>query len=557
MKYLRWFLSKIRPWSFALTVAMLANVLKAVCSIAFVVVCKRLVDIAVSVFSSDGDLASGKQSLILFSCILVGISLLRILLNAYVSYSQSRIEVSLKNNLRRELFESLLNQSISSSSHRHSGDIVNRLQEDVRAVSSAFASIVPVLLGTLIQFLAAFIYLCYLQWKLALLMLVLLPVGILLGKFITSRVRNLTHDIRKKDSRVMSHLQESLQHITLLQTLEYSDESVNSLGQMQGGLYDSEMRRMKFSLVSRIFLSLTFSVAYAIAFLWGVFGISTGAVTYGMMTAFLQLLAQIQRPLLDMSGQLPALIHATASIDRLMEIENLPKEESVSPVMMEGIAGVRVEHLFFRYPESERDIYSDFSYDFPPGSRTAILGPTGIGKSTLIKLLLALEKPSKGTVTLYSFPPEAGAPHKENVSADTRCNLVYVPQGNSLFSGTIRENLMMGNPKATLNQMIDALHIAAADFVFDLPQGLDSQCFEAGGGLSEGQAQRIAVARALLRPGSILLFDEFSSALDSETEHLLMQRLNSAMNGRTMIFITHREEIVEYCDNVLRLGKEN
>ena len=140
------------------------------------------------------------------------------------------------------------------------------------------------------------------------------------------------------------------------------------------------------------------------------------------------------------------------------------------------------------------------------------------------------------------------------LDADTRCNLVYVPQGNTLFSGTIRENLLIGNPDATQEQMLEALHTAAADFVMEMPAGLDSQCFEKGAGLSEGQAQRIAIARALLRPGKVLLLDEFSSALDAETEEALMERLTAHMPDRTMIFITHRERIVDYCSSTLRLG---
>ena len=176
------------------------------------------------------------------------------------------------------------------------------------------------------------------------------------------------------------------------------------------------------------------------------------------------------------------------------------------------------------------------------------MGPTGAGKSTLIRLLLSLLKPHNGTIMIYSGDTV------ESVSPATRCNLVYVPQGNSLFSGTIRDNLLMGNPEATEQQMRDALHTAAADFVLELPSGIDTQCFEAGGGLSEGQAQRIAIARALLRPGSILLLDEFSSALDAETEITLMQRLTASLPDHTMIFITHRDKIIDYCTSVLRLA---
>jgi ABC-type bacteriocin/lantibiotic exporter with double-glycine peptidase domain len=295
-------------------------------------------------------------------------------------------------------------------------------------------------------------------------------------------------------------------------------------------------------------MALAFQAAQTVAFLWAVFGISKGTVTYGMMTAFLQLVAQIQRPLVDLSSQVPSVIHATTSIDRIIELETLPCEEEVEPQMLPGTAGVRFEGVSFSYPDSIKPVLEEFTYDFKPGSRTAIVGPTGVGKSTMIRLLLSLLRPQDGSIIMYAGEQSA------SVSPSTRCNLVYVPQGNSLFSGTVRDNLLMGNPDATEDQLRAALHTAAADFVFDLPGGLDAHCFEAGAGLSEGQAQRIAIARALLRPGSILLLDEFSSALDAETEITLMQRLTASLADHTMIFITHRDRIIDYCTDVLRLS---
>ena len=253
---------------------------------------------------------------------------------------------------------------------------------------------------------------------------------------------------------------------------------------------------------------------------------------------------------MDLSHTMPAIINSLASVDRIIEVEELPSEKADTSVMLDSPVGVRLEEVTFAYPGSSSEVFSSFSYDFKPGSRTAIVGPTGVGKSTLIRMLLSLIKPDKGTVSLYS--DSVSVP----VSASTRCNMVYVPQGNSLFSGTIRDNLLMGNPDATTEQMVEALRTAAADFVLELPNGIDTQCFEKGAGLSEGQAQRIAIARALLRPGSVLLLDEFSSALDVETETVLMERLTSEPQDRTMIFITHRDRVIDFCDATLALSKE-
>ena len=544
MKYLRWFLKTVRPYWDSLSVMMSCHVLLTGCSIGFVYVSKKLVDTAVALLGGT----ALSRDLSFWALLMVSIILFRIVLNALRSYLQTKTEISMKNSLRKRLFDNLLHLQNDGGERYHSGDVLNRLQEDVGVVSKAFAVSLPNLLGTALHFLAALIFLMTLEPRLGLLIVIIAPAGLIIGKFVTRRVRNLTHDIRKTSSQVQSHLQESVQNIALIQSMEYSGSSASTLDSIQGELYANEIRRSRFSVVSHIFISLAFQAGHAVAFLWGVWGISTGMVTYGMMTAFLQLVGQIQRPLAEMSGQIPSLIHASASIDRLMELQELPSEDQVDPILLHGVVGIRLDDVSFAYPDSASDVLHGFSHDFKPGSRTAIVGPTGIGKSTLIRLLLALLRPRNGQITLYDSASEVP------VSPATRINLVYVPQGNSLFSGTVRDNLLMGNPEATQQQLENALRTAAADFVFSLPSGLDTQCFEAGAGLSEGQAQRIAIARALLRPGSILLLDEFSSALDAETETLLLERLTKELPGHTMVFITHRDKIIDYCDSVLRLA---
>ena len=359
----------------------------------------------------------------------------------------------------------------------------------------------------------------------------------------------MTRGIRETESEVQSHLQESLQHRMVIQSMENEGRMEDRLDDLQDREYGQIKERTRFNVIARSMVGAAFSFGYIAAFLWGVYGISKGTLTYGVMTAFLQLVGQVQRPLVNLTRQIPGLIYSSTSIDRLMEMEDAPKEVAGDPVRLAGPAGIRVENLDYRYPDGKRMILKDLTFDFPPLSRTAIVGETGAGKSTLIRLMLALLKPVGGRVVLYDEAQETPA------SAATRCNLVYVPQGNTLFSGSVRENLLMGKPDATEDEMKAALETAVAGFVYSLPDGLETRCGEGGSGLSEGQSQRIAIARGLLRPGSILLLDEFSSSLDPETEQKLMDNLTKKAAGKTMIFITHRERIAQLCERTCRIDR--
>jgi len=544
MKYLRWLYRHSKGVRGALLVNLLLGTVNVALNLWFIYLCKHLVDIATGLAAGD---------LTLTACLAGGVLILRLGVTAGNTWLESITGSKMNFLIRSRLYAEVIQARWAGRERMHTGDMMNRLETDVATVTGVICTELPQMVTTAVQLLSATVFLALMDWRLTLLLVLLTPIFLLISKVFFRRMRQLTRRIRETESQVQSHIQESLRNRTVVKSLEQEPAMEDRLGDLQGLELGQVRERTRFNILSRTLISASFSGGYIAAFLWGVYGISAGTSSFGMMTAFLQLVGQIQRPAVGLTRQIPALIYATASIDRLMELEDAPKEEQGEPLLLSGAGpcGIRVEDVSFRYPDGHRDILRGLSMDFRPGSRTAIVGETGVGKSTLIRLMLALLHPLSGRIVLYDAAQQLPA------SPRTRRNLVYVPQGNSLFSGTVRENLLMGNPEAGEEAMRTALETAVADFVYGLSDGLDTLCGEGGAGLSEGQAQRIAIARALLRPGSILLLDEFSSSLDPETEEKLLENLTTspATQGKTMIFITHREKIAAYCDAVTRLER--
>ena len=540
LKYTRWLWSHSVGARGAILVNILLGSLTVGLNLLFIFLCKRLVDIATGV--EAGSLGP-------YTVFVLSVVVLRLVVATINVRVENLTNSKMNFIIRKGLYSNLLYAEWLGKEKRHTGDTVNRLESDVSTVTNVIVSDFPQIFTTLVQLVAAIVFLCTMEWRLAALLVLITPLFILFSRIFVRRLREMTRGIRETESEVQSHLQESLQHRMVIQSMENEGRMEDRLDDLQDREYGQIKERTRFNVIARSMVGAAFSFGYIAAFLWGVYGISKGTLTYGVMTAFLQLVGQVQRPLVNLTRQIPSLIYSSTSIDRLMEMEDAPKEVAGDPVRLAGPAGIRVENLDYRYPDGKRMILKDLTFDFPPLSRTAIVGETGVGKSTLIRLMLALLKPVGGRVALYDEAQEVPA------SAATRCNLVYVPQGNTLFSGSVRENLRMGNPDATEDEMKAALETAVADFVFSLPDGLDTRCGEGGSGLSEGQSQRIAIARGLLRPGSILLLDEFSSSLDPETEQKLMDNLTKKAAGKTMIFITHRERIAQLCERTCRIDR--
>lgn len=537
-KNIKWLLSLSKGFRWHIFIATLIGIFRVCFALFFVWVSKTLIDIASN---------SIHGNIYFFIGLLIIAMIGNSILSAWGNYIENLNGIKLKNKLRKDFFSHVMQSLWFGKERFHSADIVNRLDEDINTVSSAYCKTIPSTIVTCFQLVAALVFLATLSLQLALLLLLILPFFLIASKLFIKKLRQLTKFVRESESKVQEHVQEKLQHKILIQTLEQTRQMSDKLIVLQNILEGNFMRRANFTLLSKTLAMTGFSAGYLIAFIWGVRGIHTGAITFGTMTAFLQLVGQIQRPMSDLTGAIPSIVHALAGADRLKELSVLPQEEEGEPHFLEGQLGIAITNLNFGYSDTNKLVIKNFSFDFKPGSRTAILGETGAGKSTLIRLMMDLLHPISGNINIYNQEESI------QVSSHTRCNMAYVPQGNTLLSGTIRENLLLANPQVCDSDIRKALNIAVAEFVYDLPDGLETLCGERGTGLSEGQAQRIGIARGLLRPSKILLLDEFSSSLDKKTERLLMERLISQAKDKTLIFITHREMITEYCDSTIFL----
>ncbi len=469
-------------------------------------------------------------------------------LNIASVWVRNILGIRAQNRMQQRMLDRILRTEWHGKETLHSGDVLNRLEFDVSNVVVFITETLPNVLSVLMMFLGAFFYLFSLDRILALITIAIIPVFIVFSKIYIGQMRRYTRQVRDSDSKVQSVLQETIQHRMLIKTLESDDTAVNRLEHTQSELHQNVVRRTKFSLFSNLVLNFGFALGYLVAFAWAALRMSRHTLTFGGMTAYLQLVGRIQGPARNLTKLVPAFVSVFTAAERLMELEEDPLEEQGDPVMLDVPCGVRLNHVYYQYSAAERLVINDLSFDFKPGSSTAVLGETGAGKTTLIRIILALLKPQQGSVTIYDSHESMA------LTPRMRCNIVYVPQGNTLLSGTIRDNLRLGRLGATDREMAEALHTACADFVFDLPDGLDTECSEAGGGLSEGQAQRISIARALLRDRSIMLFDEATSALDPDTERQLLDNI-LGRHDRTIIFITHRQAVVDYCDQTLHLEK--
>lgn len=541
---LRYLLSHLRRHRLQALLNTLAGLLLVVVDLGFVWATKLAIDIA----TGQSAALSLRASFLLIAAIMA----LRIALVVVSRWIKAILGVKAQNDMRLNLFSHLLRCKWLDLRTYHTGNLTNRIERDVTDVVNFSTETVPSFITTACQFIGAFLFLFWMDSTLALIIVCILPAFILTGRLYVKKMRQLSREARDLESGIQSTIQETLQHVLVVKTLQRVHHFEQILSGQQHNLHSCVLRRTRYSSISATLLNAGFATGYFVTFAWGAVSLSEGNITYGAMLAFVQLVGQIQGPVRNLTRFIPIFISSFTAAERLIELEALQRETKAIPdarhLALQSPVGLKLSGVRFRYTPESRPIIDGLDFTFAPGTTTAILGETGAGKTTLVRLLLSLVTPTEGTISLID---RAG--NTAPLTPADRNRFAYVPQGNTLFSGTIRSNLLQADPDATEEMMHEALRTAAADFVHRKPLGLDTPCSESGGGLSEGQAQRVAIARALLSRGQIFILDEATSALDAATESRVLEQIMEKYPDRTFLIITHRPEALKYADRSIEL----
>lgn len=498
------------------------------------------------------DIATGDVQSSLFWAVLgiVGViafqSALNILYCNIVIRAAGKISIKIK----QELFGKLIGKKWTSVNVYHSGEILNRFTSDVDVVVNGVVNIIPnaISLGT--RLVAGMVVLFAIDWKFTLAVVILGMVVFVASKIYSKHFKYLHKENQRARGVVNSYIQECFENLVVIKSFANFNVVSSKLMDKQMAYLKLMYKKQRISNVANTAVYVLFTGSYYAALVWGALNISAGALSFGTLTAFLQILDQIRSPMKDISGLVPAFYSSIASGERLMELENLDDEKIVeysesAKELYSKFKSINFENVTFAY--KDESVLQNATAQINKGELVAIAGPSGIGKSTMMKLILGLIEPDDGEIFIDSKDG------KISLDAGLRKLFAYVPQGNMLLSGTIRENISFCNPEASTEDIIKAAKMAMIwDFVKEQPKGIETMVGERGLGLSEGQVQRIAVARALLSNAPIMLFDEATSALDEKTERCLIENLKK-LDNKTCIFISHKHRTIKMCDRIISL----
>ena len=535
---LKWIYCRIRRYIPLTAAVSVVSALSALSFVALALITKRVMDIATG--DTSGSLL--KSGILLFAVIAIQVllSAAQSILNAYSNGKQTIA-------FRNYLFGVLCRKKYADISAYHSGDILNRFTSDIDTVVTSSVNIIPNVVSIATKIVAGIGTMLFINPYIAATVLLCGVTFPAIGRAINKRYKYMHKECQRTEGRTRAFLQECFENIVVIKTFISEAPFIKKLDSYMDDNFRLKIKRTSISVMANISLYALFTAGYYAVLLWGAGGLSGGTLTYGTLMAFLQLISQLRAPLQNVSGILPQYYSALASAERLMELEGAADEPFPAAAerlekIKEDFRTLEIKNLFFGY--AGESVLRDFSLCAKRGNITAITGESGSGKSTLFKLILGLYEPQSGSIAINGEIP---------LDASLRGLFAYVPQGNMVLSGTVRENITMNNRTVTDEQIERAARAAEIyDYIISLPDGFETRLAERGAGLSEGQIQRISIARALLTNAPILLLDEATSALDEETETRVLANIKS-MTDKTVLFITHRNTSLRVCDRIVHV----
>lgn len=535
---LKWIYARTKRFLPAVAVTSLISAFTAVSYVLLALITKRVLDIATK--DAAGSLAAAGTALFAVIAVQVILSACQSLLNAYVN---GRLTLS----LRSYLFTLICRKRYLQISRYHSGDILNRLTSDVDVVVSSSVSIIPSVVSTVAKITAGIGAMIFMNPIIAAVILVLGITVPAIGRAINKKYKYMHKECQRTEGKTRSFMQECFENIVVIKSFASEKPFVKRLTVFMEDNFRLKIKRTGISVLASICLYTFFTAGYYAVLLWGAGGLAAGTLTYGTLMAFLQLISQLRAPLQNVSGILPQYYSALASAERLIELEKTedekpPLEKESADRLKDNFESLEINGLCFGY--GREAVIENCSFKIEKNKITAVTGESGSGKSTLFKLILGLYSPTAGSITVNGKIP---------VDASVRGLFAYVPQGNMVLSGTVKDNITLCNPDVDEERLINAAKAAEIyDYISSLPDGFDTVLSERGAGLSEGQIQRISIARALLTEAPVLLLDEATSALDETTETHVLENIK-AMSAKTVVFITHRNTSLKVCDRIIRV----
>lgn len=522
---------------------MLLYALSACLGVSFALVSRQLLDIAV------GDI---EGNLWLFGGLLISMLIVQVSLDFASMYIADRVSGRINMRIKEMVFMSLFRKQWRDISRYHSGELVSRLMGDSRVIVSTISSVLPRTVSFIVRLVACIAVLFSLDWRFTLALLVAAGAVLLFYRLYGQKAKKMHTACREADGATQSYMQESIENWMVIRSFNGNQTVRERLSGLLNTHFRAVLRRARWSHIASVTLRLVFSGSYYVALAWGALQLSVGAISYGTLMAFLQIVMQLRNPMVNMSGLGAQYFNMLASAERLFELVDLEDEPQPSLSarhLYDELQELRVQNVCFGY-DADHPVLKDTSVSICKGDFVALSGFSGIGKSTLFKLMLGFYQPDSGSIEAVT------ADRSVPLGADTRGLFAYVPQQNMLLSGTVRENIAFFSD----NVSDEALWLAAdvadiADAIRELPQGMDTPLGERGAGLSEGQLQRLAIARAVISGAPILLLDEATSALDEQTEARVLRNLRN-LTDRTCLFISHRAAALEVCDHVIHIDED-